>query len=158
MGQLVASPRKRICISGTLNSHRRDALSYSFSRRSPRHNQDWGSEYSFQAGRKRGSDGNVAELTHVREFLSSNGYTRYWVSRWSDGQYTCNCPGWAFKRGDGDRTCKHCKQAARGGPTTMTAVDDVNDDRETLQSRGMPQHNLDAIGQRQHSRIVLRKR
>lgn len=114
-------------------------------------------EYSFQAGVKRDSTGSTAQLTHVREFVSSNGYTRYWVSRWADGIFTCNCPGWAFKR-DNDRTCKHCKVAARDGVAHMVAVEDIQDDRETLQSRGMPMHNLDAIGERQHSRLVLRKR
>jgi hypothetical protein len=115
-------------------------------------------EYSFQAGVKRSPDGSIADLTHVREFVSSNGYTRYWVSLWADGIFTCNCPGWAFKRGNGERTCKHCKTANSDGVQLMTPVGDVSDDSETLQSRGMPQHNIDAIGQRQASRLVLRKR
>ena len=115
-------------------------------------------EYTFQDGVKRDSNGNTASLTHVREFVSSNGYTKYWVSRWSDGMFTCNCPGWAFKRGSKTRTCKHCKTGRAEGSDSMTAVDAIQADRATLQSRNMPQHNLDAIDQRMASRLVLRKR
>lgn len=36
------------------------------------------------------------------EHLSSDGYTRYTATEWRDGTWSCNCPGWAFKK-----SCKH---------------------------------------------------
>ena len=33
--------------------------------------------------------------------------TTYTVTRWSDGDLSCNCPGWVFKMAGQDRTCLH---------------------------------------------------
>lgn len=31
----------------------------------------------------------------------------YAVTRWDDGQYSCNCPAWTFKRAGQERGCLH---------------------------------------------------
>lgn len=33
---------------------------------------------------------------------------KYLCKKWSDGTYTCDCPGWRFKQPDKPRGCSHC--------------------------------------------------
>jgi len=42
-------------------------------------------------------------------FPSSDGYTLYTATLWEDGERSCNCPGWSFRR-----KCKHAGQVRPG--------------------------------------------
>lgn len=55
----------------------------------------------------------------VVEFPSkSNPSKNYTVSMRMDGEVTCNCPAWTFKKGD-ERTCKHVREVKRQGYGTI---------------------------------------
>lgn len=48
----------------------------------------------------------------AQRWESSNGVTVYTTVKWNDSttgakRVSCNCPGWAMKRKDGPRRCKH---------------------------------------------------
>jgi len=50
----------------------------------------------------------------VATYKSSSG-DKTWKVRKKDGSYTCNCPGWIYKRKGKDRSCKHVIKAAATG-------------------------------------------
>lgn len=51
---------------------------------------------------------------------SSNPNKTYTVSVDEEGNLSCNCPAWTFKRGD-VRTCKHVEDYQRDGAPTAAA-------------------------------------
>ena len=77
--------------------------------------------FKFSSGRLILSDGRLDEPEIAIECMSSNGTTVYTAIRWrvasaeaaakdppEEPWGSCNCPGWAFKKG-----CKHSRQVAR---------------------------------------------
>lgn len=58
--------------------------------------------------------GNYQTPTEVKRWRSSNGLSVYTAVVWQDPdtgerRTSCNCQGWAIKRGDKPRDCKHTK-------------------------------------------------
>lgn len=47
------------------------------------------------------------EYTEVAQFPSSSSSKIYTIKRDEDGNLSCDCPAWRFKKGDKPRTCKH---------------------------------------------------
>jgi hypothetical protein len=93
-------------------------------------------EAVFKDGKKINPDGEVCELTSLQEFTSSNQMTKYVVSLWSDGAFSCPCPGWAFKKKGKERTCKHVKQC-QADPNQMIPIDEILVGSDILQ-RAIP--------------------
>jgi len=60
----------------------------------------------FQNGKKI-VDGVEYDAVRFYECLSSNGFTVYTAILWSDGEASCNCPGWTRHK---ERRCKHSNQ------------------------------------------------
>ena len=53
------------------------------------------------------------DYTVVATFPSSSSGKEYTVKRDEDGNLSCDCPAWVFKK-TGTRTCKHLKLVAQG--------------------------------------------
>lgn len=89
-------------------------------------------EWVFKDGKKYPAGNNTSRGVgprKVMESTSSNGLTRYLTILWNDGVLTCDCRGWAILKKDSEgkpkeRTCKHCKEAAKDNFAAMTPVDD----------------------------------
>lgn len=53
----------------------------------------------------------------------------YVVTLWDDGELSCNCPAWVFKRAGQDRACLHvngvrvAEAAESGAPSVRITVD-----------------------------------
>jgi hypothetical protein len=52
------------------------------------------------------------------------------VTRWDDGELSCNCPAWVFKRTGQDRACLHVNgvrisEAAESGASSVRVTVDV---------------------------------
>jgi len=57
----------------------------------------------------------------VRDFPSkSNPGKSYTVSMDEEGNLSCNCPAWTFKKGD-ERTCKHVQAVEADGGASQPA-------------------------------------
>jgi hypothetical protein len=80
-------------------------------------------EFTFRDGKKFGPRGAEADPVMIKETLSSNRLTKYLTIYWSDGTYSCDCPGWCIAKGDAERTCKHIKQERGSDNAGMTTVD-----------------------------------
>jgi len=79
-------------------------------------------EPKFKDGKKINPDGTICDLVKLKESLSSNGHTIYLTSLWSDGEMSCDCPGWTIKRG-ATRKCKHTRAS---GQCDHSDMQDVN--------------------------------
>ena len=53
------------------------------------------------------------DYTVVARFPSSSSDKEYVVSRDENGELSCSCPAWVFKK-QGSRTCKHLKLVEQG--------------------------------------------
>ena len=53
------------------------------------------------------------DYTVVGRFPSSSSDKEYTVKRDEEGNLSCDCPAWVFKK-QGSRTCKHLKLVERG--------------------------------------------
>jgi len=93
-------------------------------------------EASFKNGKKHNHDGRVCDPVKLKEPMSSNGHTKYCTVLWDDGTYSCNCPGWSFKRGPGDRKCKHTKEALKCGGSDMTPIENFVSESGAPERRG----------------------
>ena len=51
------------------------------------------------------------KIVKQARFKSRSGNGWYLTKKWENGEITCNCPGWIFKRGDAPRKCRHTIQA-----------------------------------------------
>ena len=56
----------------------------------------------FAAGEKILGDGSHVKAAKRHEHLSSDGNTKYTATKWQDGTWSCNCPGWSNRK-----SCKH---------------------------------------------------
>ncbi len=54
------------------------------------------------------------EYTEVAQFPSSSSSKIYTVHEDENGDLSCTCPAWRFKKGDKPRSCKHVNQVAAG--------------------------------------------
>ena len=54
------------------------------------------------------------DYTEVAQFPSSSSSKIYTVKRDENGELSCDCPAWRFKKGDKPRSCKHVGQTAAG--------------------------------------------
>ena len=54
------------------------------------------------------------EYTEVAQFPSSSSSKIYTIKRDENGELSCTCPAWRFKKGDKPRSCKHVGQVAAG--------------------------------------------
>jgi hypothetical protein len=66
----------------------------------------------------------IGPLRRDKEMLNRGGKVRIWRTPskssdkeyntvlWEDGTYSCDCPGWTFKKGEKDRTCTHLEKIA----------------------------------------------
>ncbi len=82
--------------------------------------------YQFRDGQKIAPDGSAATADKVQEFISSNGYTRYYTTLWTDGVVTCDCPGWTMKKRGKPRDCKHCREVVKTDYRSMVSIDQFN--------------------------------
>lgn len=92
-------------------------------------------EASFKNGKKYNPDGRVCEPLKIKEPMSSNGHTKYCTVLWDDNTYSCNCPGWAFKR-NGNRACKHTKKSMKCGGADMTSISEFVSESGAPERRG----------------------
>lgn len=51
-------------------------------------------------------------VVHAWAEPSSRGTTTYECLLYSDGGFSCNCPGWTFKKKGEERACKHTRSHA----------------------------------------------
>jgi hypothetical protein len=88
-------------------------------------------DYSFHGNEKTSPTGAISALTHVQMIKSSNGVTPYTISKWSDDELTCNCPGWTIKKKDkmtGEykpRTCSHIKKITKANFADMIPIEEA---------------------------------
>lgn len=64
----------------------------------------------------RTDDGRIHTIAATQHNLSSNGNTIYTLIKWSNGELSCNCAGWATRK-----ACKHTKAAAANGGRNLVA-------------------------------------
>ena len=85
--------------------------------------------------------GRALRPARVSRPMSSNGLTEYTTVEWVDPAtgvkyHSCNCPGWAFKKGGQARTCKHVEALLRGvivSPVTnITTPEEAVDNVPTI--------------------------
>ena len=53
-----------------------------------------------------------AGLIEIKKFeipSSSNPRVMHVIKQWNDGSYSCNCPGWVFKKKSQSRDCAHIR-------------------------------------------------
>lgn len=108
-------------------------------------------QYTFKDNVKRGTDGSTAKLVALKTSVSSNGHTQYTTSLWSDGQLTCDCPGWCIQKAGQERSCKHIKASKKLYPpnSDMTPLAEWN------KPIVMPKSTASKPGERQHRAIVV---
>jgi len=92
-------------------------------------------EATFRDGKKYNPDGHVCKPIKLKEPLSSNGHTKYCTVLWDDGTYSCNCPGWSFKR-NGERKCKHTKRSIACNANDMTDISEFVSESGAPERRG----------------------
>ena len=63
---------------------------------------DKSSTDAFFSGGSLYKDGKEVKALKRHKHISSDGYTRYEAVKWANGEWSCNCPGWAF-----NKKCKH---------------------------------------------------
>lgn len=66
-------------------------------------------------------NGREVERVGFKEFLSSNGVTRYMACMWADGEASCNCPGWATSKKT-PKSCRHSRDVRSGDAVLLDAI------------------------------------
>ena len=64
--------------------------------------------------------------TEVAQFPSSSSGKVYTVKRDENGELSCSCPAWVFKK-QGARTCKHIQQVERGEGIVAKIAEEVKE-------------------------------
>ena len=81
---------------------------------------------------------NNRELVEVCKFPSSSSSKVYTVKQDPDGNLSCDCPAWRFKKPNQERTCKHVQDVAAGkfpaaSPPRVETPDEDTDPDQVMQ-------------------------
>ena len=62
----------------------------------------------------------MSEYTEVATFPSSSSDKMYTVKQDEDGNLSCDCPAWKFKKPNQERACKHTRATVKGEAHQVT--------------------------------------
>ena len=62
----------------------------------------------------------MSEYTEVATFPSSSSDRVYTVKQDEDGNLSCDCPAWKFKKPNQPRSCKHTRATVKGEADQVT--------------------------------------
>jgi len=90
--------------------------------------------------------GNLQTPVEAVHWESSNGTTNYTTVKWRDPdtgeeRVSCNCPGWAMKRKDQLRKCKHTNDMMGIKPCNATRVNTVAINNVVDAEREIPKYD-----------------
>lgn len=71
------------------------------------------------------------ELTEVARFPSASSSKVYTVKEDPDGNLSCDCPAWRFKKPNQERACKHVQEVTAGNIPAVTPPQVDTPDEDT---------------------------